>query len=102
MEHLPRYAIGCHFVVHGAEVQIRNIVDGARIVDVVRGHLRCIRRSRWFGIRYLPAEVAGLQTATCWIFCCVKNLLTEVLVPDSGMKVVPCRVLRIGGWMERV
>ena len=102
VEHIPRDAICRHDGVHGAEVQVGNIVDRARIVDVVGGDLRGVRRSRRLGVRYLPAEVAGLQLAACGILCRVENLLAEVLVPDRRMKVVPLRVLWIGGRMQRM
>src|ERR1700733_887245 len=102
MENRTSDPIGCDFVMHGAKIQVGNVVNRARIVDMVGCNLGCIGGAGRFGVGDLPAEVAVLQSAGCGILCSVEDLLAKILVADSGVKVMPGWVLHISRGMQRV
>src|SRR5579863_1617438 len=102
MENRTRDAIRSHLLVHRAIVQVDNIIDCAGVVDVVRSYLRRIGRSGRLSIRNLPAKVVVPQPAGRRILGGVEYLLAKILVADSRMEVMPCGMLWIGGWMQRI
>ena len=71
-------------------------VDGARIVDVVVGDARRVRRAWRLRLEHLPEEAAGTQVER------EHPTLPQILVADGGGEILPPGVGRIGRRLQRM
>ena len=77
-------------------LEIEDRVDGVGIVDMVGGGSRGVGGTRWLSVEHLPEEAAGSRVGG------KDPALAEILVTDCGGEILPLRVLRIGGRVERM